>query len=110
MSKIIGWILIVIFGLNLIYSLFFTMGESFASHIPAIILSIVMLLAGSLILTITRKASLSVMPTSLALKNRMKSWKEHSKLKLTRLPGLCFIPLLAVPSIYQRPVRLLLKS
>ena len=46
MSKIIGWILIVIFGLNLIYSLFFTMGESFASHIPAIILSIVMLFIG----------------------------------------------------------------
>ncbi len=44
--RIVGWIIIAIFGLNLIYSLFFTMGESFVSHIPAIVLSVVMLYAG----------------------------------------------------------------
>lgn len=43
---LIGYTLIVIFGLNLIYSLFFTMGESFVSHIPAIILSVIMLYVG----------------------------------------------------------------
>ncbi len=43
MRKVIGWILMAVFGANLIYSLFFTMGESFVSHIPAIALSIVMI-------------------------------------------------------------------
>lgn len=44
--KVIGIAILIIFGFNLIYSLFFTMGESFASHIPAIGISAVMLFIG----------------------------------------------------------------
>jgi len=38
--------LIVIFGANLIFSLFFTFGESFLSHIPAILFSTAMVTWG----------------------------------------------------------------
>ncbi len=39
----LGIISLIIFTPNLIYSLFFTMGESFTSHIPAILLSVGMI-------------------------------------------------------------------
>lgn len=35
----LGIVLLVIFVPNLLYSLFFTMGESMTSHIPAIVIS-----------------------------------------------------------------------
>ena len=42
-----GVILLVIFIPNFLFSLFFTYGESFQSHIPAIILSVVAILGGT---------------------------------------------------------------
>jgi len=42
----VGIALIVVFGANLIFSLFFTFGESFMSHIPAIIISVAMITWG----------------------------------------------------------------
>jgi len=40
----LGIVLLIVFVSNLIYSLFFTMGEPFASHIFGIILSIGMII------------------------------------------------------------------
>lgn len=42
----LGIVLLVIFCPNLIFSLFFTYGESFASHIPAIAISIPLIIWG----------------------------------------------------------------
>ena len=42
----LGIALLIIFGFNLIFSLFFTFGEPFTSHIPAIILSVLMIVWG----------------------------------------------------------------
>ena len=42
-KRIIGYFLFVIFGANLLFSIFFTFGESITSHIPAIVISIIML-------------------------------------------------------------------
>lgn len=46
-SKIIGWILIIIFGFNLLFSIFlYFPGETLVSRIPAILFSLVILLIG----------------------------------------------------------------
>ena len=42
----LGIVLVILFGVNLIFSLFFTFGESFVSNIPAIIISVIMIIWG----------------------------------------------------------------
>ncbi len=46
MKRIIGWLLVVVYSCNLLFNLFFTFGESLLSHLPWIIISVILILVG----------------------------------------------------------------